>query len=132
MMSKIFAVLLSVVMIPACSLVINALNSSYNQNTDQCYYTVDLTCKTWQYGNCHCTQFYVVHLWREDVNGQWDIVFAECHDAALASGDSLHINSGLAPLYGPGPYWFQVDVWNGQCGGGGVLMDSTWVEFARP
>ncbi len=115
--------------VPLCRLSINTLSASYNQNTDRCYYTVDMDCDG--NGSYACNQCYVVHLWRQDVNSNWTVVYAKCYDALLDCGGNIHDASGVDPSYGPGPYWFQVDVWAGACEGMGGLLDSTWTTFSR-
>jgi hypothetical protein len=115
--------------VPLCKLVINTLTCSYNPGTDNCYYTIDMDCDG--HGSLGCTQCYMVHLWRQDVSGNWVIVSVNCYNAPLDCGGNLNVNSGLSPLYGPGPYWFQVDVYDGTCNGNGGLLDSTWTTFTR-
>lgn len=133
-MRKIFFVLSLIVLSvgaddPPCQLTINTLSCSYNPNVDNCYYTVDMSCDG--RSNNNCTQCYVIHLWRQDINGNWGIVYARCFDTPLNCGENFHIFSGVAPLYGMGRYWFQVDIWNGSCGNFINLVDSTFTEFRR-
>lgn len=116
---------------PPCGMVqINTLTCSYNPNTDNCTYTIDLSCPG-DLGD-GCSECYVVHLWRLDVNSNWNLVSATCYDAPVDCGGSEHISSGLAPLFGPGPYWFQVDIWEGSCSYIGSRLDTVYTEFTRP
>ena len=115
--------------VSTCYLDISNLSCSYNPNTDQCYYNLIVDCKSGVI-TAPCQNSYVVSLWKSTFTG-WQVAFQRCYPLVMSCGDFEPITSGLAPLYGPGDYWFQVDVYYGNCGAQTAKIRSSYWTFSR-